>query len=84
MNRLYKNLVSFLGFRNSIPTPKRRGRPAGSGNRSTPRLVKFVQLPNGQLVRKGKGRPSKSTIVVQKTEADAAAHNASLVTIAAA
>jgi hypothetical protein len=78
MNKIYKNIASFLGFTSSTPTPsaKRRGRPVGSGKTSTPKTFKYVQQPSGQLVRLGKGRPAKGITVVLKTEAEAAAHNA--------
>jgi hypothetical protein len=84
MNKLYKNLVGFLGFRTTVTPSKRRGRPAGSGKRASPKLLKYVQLPTGHLVRMSKGRPAKGAVVVLKTEADAVAHNASLAPTVAA
>ena len=77
---LYRSLVSLFSSSNSTPTAtsKKRGRPVGSGKRTAPKQFKYLQAPTGQLTRLGKGRPPKGAVVVLKTEAEAAAHNAGL------
>ena len=85
---IFKSFVSLFSARTSTPTvapsTKRRGRPVGSGKRGAPKQLKYIQLPSGQLVRMGKGRPPKGATVVLKTAAEAATHNAGLTTTVAA
>jgi hypothetical protein len=77
MNRIFKSVAKLFGYKTSTS----RGRPAGSGKRTSgPAVLRFSQGPDGRLTRLGAGRPKAGTVVVRKTQAEADAVNASLTT----